>query len=222
MNDGNDFLFNGIQTQAPTSSGDNKSLLEDDNDFLFNDIQTQIPPAFIHSHQTVEIFPRENNMNKSQWSDVVKKRIESVRRENVLAPALEDTFWKFEDWPAYMVELFVLNNVSMYSYRNRNKISLFFWGNGATVNTMFQLSEIYAPRISLLSYQNQRDFSQSKKKCIDLFKTYSEQLFNPNYSMNYYYYNLTEKRMLYIDNNQRHHGTRQEQTSYNNLFRFVQ
>lgn len=71
-----------------------------------------------------------------------------------------------------MVELFMLNNIAMYTYSMRNKICLFFWGNGAKADEMFTLSEFFAPPITAIQ---QRDYNESYRKCLGLFRTYREQ-----------------------------------------------
>lgn len=45
---------------------------------------------------------------------------------------LENRFYRFNMWPNYMVDLFLSTNIQNYSYVKRNKICLFFWGNGTT------------------------------------------------------------------------------------------
>lgn len=122
----------------------------------------------------------------------------------------EDLFFGLEQWPGYMVDLFVLKHIGEYSYSDRNKICLFFWGNGAQIETMFTLSELLAPHAKLKSLEDTRQFEQSRRKCEGLFKTYSNERFNPQYASRYYYFNLIERRMLFIDNKPRHFGQRQE------------
>lgn len=119
-----------------------------------------------------------------------------------------DIFFPLQSWPTYMVEIFVLNNIAMYSYNNRNKICLFFWGNGAMIDQMFMLSSLFAPRIQQITREEQYQHESSKRKCIGLFSTYNENKNNPAYAETYYFYSMIEKRMLYIDGTPRHHGVR--------------
>lgn len=123
---------------------------------------------------------------------------------------LNEYFFNFEQWPSYMVELFILNNISMYTYSTRDKICLFFWGNGATIDVMMALSEFFAPPIKCSADEDRRQFESSSRKCEGLFATYRNARFNPAYFERYYYYNIIEGRMLYIDGRPRHYGHRQE------------
>lgn len=93
----------------------------------------------------------------------------------------------------------------MYSYGMRNKICLFFWGNGATIGIMTTLSKFFAPPVN----ENDPQYIQSLRKCHGLFATYRNERLNPAYAQRYYYYNMLEKRMLYLDGQARHRGQRQ-------------
>lgn len=152
-----------------------------------------------------------NPNERAKWSDVVEKHMKSVYRSNSLARSYAaEIFFPLEDWPAYMVELFVLNDIASYSYVTRNKICLFFWGNGSTIKNLFALSEMFAPKVPRKTHEQQKQFEESTRKCIGLFETYEEQKMNPNYSQKYYYYSLMENRMLYMDGRPRHFAKRQE------------
>lgn len=120
-----------------------------------------------------------------------------------------DIFYPLREWPSYLVELFVLNNVAMYTYSQRNKICLFFWGNGATIEQMFTLSRMYSPPVKQTTYEERYQYDSSKRKCIGLFNTYVENRTNPQYAEKYYFYSMIEKRMLYIDGKARRYGARQ-------------
>lgn len=174
------------------------SLLNDGMDYIFENIQI---PSF--SDETVTVHQDENIHG---WDNIVLHRINEVRANKIIAGALEDMFFSFENWPAYMVNLFVQIN----SYAMRKKICLFFWGNGSPIDTMLNLSLHYAPRINLRTHEEITQYAQSKRKCYGLFKSYSENRFNANYNENYYYYDIIQKKMLYIDGKPRHFGRRQE------------
>lgn len=186
--------------------------LNDGQDRLFINLpeESNVPQPQIIAPGTSFRTPAEtNNVN---WSNEATARINIVHSQSPLARIyLEDSFYRFEQWPAYMVELFVLNSIQNYSYAMRNKICLFFWGNGATYEIMSKLSTFYAPKALLRTREEQYQFNASHRKCEDLFKTYREQLHNPSYSGKYYYYNIHTGRMLYIDNRPRHYGIRQEE-----------
>lgn len=145
---------------------------------------------------------------EQHWLPEVRLRIEKVRRENQIARLyMENHFYIFEKWPAYITNIFVSKNIAEYNYRDRNKICLFFFGNGATFDLMTNLSEFFANRPKL----NQRQKYEIKyRKCEYLFRIYSTQRHNPNYSERYYYYSIHENRMLYLDGMPRHFGQRQE------------
>lgn len=115
-----------------------------------------------------------------------------------------DIFFPLNAWPSYMVEIFVITNIASYSYNQRNKICLFFWGNGSTIEQMFTLSEMYAPRIIQNTREDRHQYESSKRKCFGLFNTYNENKNNPAYSERYYFYSLIERRMMYINGTPRH------------------
>lgn len=149
--------------------------------------------------------------DEPRWTDAVKRSIETTYQNSPLAIRyLNEYFYAFEQWPTYIVELFVLNNISMYTYSTRNKICLFFWGNGATIDIMTTLSEFFAPPIKCSTDEEHRQYQESSRKCEGLFTTYRNERLNPAYYERYYYYNITERRMLYIDGRPRHYGHRQE------------
>lgn len=136
--------------------------------------------------------------------------INRIMRENPAAKYYsENMFYKFELWPKYLRDLFVTHSIQNYTYSMRNKICIFFWGNGGTYEIMSTLSEYFAPRLSTNTYKERREYTSSHYKCQQLFKTYSEQLHNPNYYERYYYYNIHQGRMLYMDNVPRCYGQRQ-------------
>lgn len=150
-----------------------------------------------------------NSSNANKWSSVVEERIKKTYDTKILArPYLQENFFAFENWPSYMVELFILNNIAMYSYSLRNKICLFFWGNGASIEIMITLSEFFAPPLKLVTSEQNRQYNESLRKCHGLFATYNKEKFNPAYSQKYYYYNMYENRMLFIDGQPRHYGQR--------------
>lgn len=128
-----------------------------------------------------------------------------------------ELFFPLSSWPGFMVELFVLNNIAKYSYSMRNKICLFFWGNGGTLEKLNTLSEIYSPKLELKTQEQKRQYSESWRKCEGLFKTYSEQSLNPANSERYYYFSLMENRMLYMDGRPRHFGHRQSDSESNRM-----
>lgn len=130
LNDGDDNLLHNIQTQSLSSSLSVYSefatdLLNDGIDYIFENIQI---PSF--SDETVTLH-RDENIHG--WDNIVLHRINEVRANKIIAGALEDMFFSFENLPAYMVNLFVHNNIANYSYAMRNKIC--FWGNGSPIDT---------------------------------------------------------------------------------------
>lgn len=175
----------------------------------------------VHNDQRLQIIASESPSRTPKWSHEVSARISIVNSASPLARAyLEDQFYTFEQWPSYMVELFILNGIHSYTYAMRNKICLFFWGNGGTSEIMFTLSSFYAPKVSFRTREEQHQCNESHRKCEGLFKTYKDQLHNPNYSGRYYYYNINAGRMLYMDNRPRHYGTRQEEPHLDRHTRF--
>lgn len=159
------------------------------------------------------------NQNAMAWTESVRMRINSVRNNCPIARKyLENYFFGFEQWPPYMTELFVTNNISNYSYAMRNKICIFFWGNGAQFETMWVLSQYYAPRETLRTLYQQRKSEESCRKCKGLFKTYAEQKYNPLYAERYYFYSMIENRMLFLDGKPRFNGERREDYQRNVFF----
>lgn len=187
-------------------------LLNDGQSQIFKEIP--IENSTIQRPQLQQFFvnnqPPAESSNDLKWSAAVKASIEHTYATKSFAKTfLLDRFFAFENWPPYMVELFILNNVAMYSYSDRNKICLFFWGNGATLEDMFTLSEFFAPSTRHLNHEQKSKYNESKRKCIGLFKTYGEQKYNPSYAQRYYFYSMYERRMLFIDSTPRHYGRRQ-------------
>lgn len=175
-----------------------------------NDIEKQ-KLALLSSKRTH--FEQKTEDKTSSWSHAVKSHLNNIYHQNSLAREIASTmFFSLESWPSYMVELFVLNNIANYTYSMRNKICLFFWGNGGTVEDMFTLSELFAPKIAN-TYEQQRALNENQRKCIGLFQTYNEQRSNPHYGGNYYFYSMIENRMLFIDGSARHFGKKQANKS---------
>lgn len=169
---------------------------------------TSTEPSFSN---TLETIKHPENQNEKSWSIAVKNQLKNAYSQNRRAEWwTAEMFFPLKSWPPYMVELFVLKNIAMFTYSDRNKICLFFWGNGATIETLFTVSKLYAPRLDLRTQEQQRQYSESTRKCEGLFKTYNENKFNPAYATRYYYYSLMENRMLYLDGRARHFGQRQE------------
>lgn len=196
-----------------------KLLLNDGQDHIFSSLedfpdQTSRSEPIIEPQQSVE--PSFNHwvhggQNISKWSTAVERSIQHTYKNKSMArDYLQNYFFSFEDWPCYMVELFVLNSIAMYSYNMRNKICLFFWGNGATIDIMFTLSEFFAPPVKMITHVQQNQYNESVRKCQGLFETYERERMNPAYSQRYYFYSLYENKMLYIDGRARHYGRRQE------------
>lgn len=185
-------------------------LLNDGEDYVFNkvDEKQELEKQKKNDQEkpnVSDIRHLEKTSNESKWSVAVKQRIQNVYNDKIFAkPYLEDQFYSFEKWPPYMVELFILNNISSYSYSLRNKICLFFFGNGAKFEVMFTLIAFFAPTDNISS----SEYKSSYQKCVGLFKTYESEKYNPAYSSRYYYYNMIENRMLYLDGVQRHYGLR--------------
>lgn len=158
----------------------------------------------------MKVEPMDANVDQG-WSDAVRRSIENTYQNSFLARSyLNEHFFAFEQWPPYMVELFILNNILMYTYSTRNKVCLFFWGNGATLDEMMTCSEFFAPPINRATDQERRQYLESSRKCEGLFQTYHNARFNPDYSQRYYYYSIMDGKMLYIDGRSRHYGRRQE------------
>lgn len=198
-----------FETNAEFLSSSNDELCDRAAEQVEN-VQNQIQQrneSGVRGIQSVRDIRNTEKPLQQNISAGAKGRIKTICRTKVLAyPYLIDQFFSFEKWPNYMVELFVLNNVAMYTYTMRNKICLFFFGNGAKIDVMFTLSEFFAPPMTAIQ---QRDYNQSYRKCIGLFRTYAEQRTNPAYSQRYYYYNMIERRMLFLDGVPRHYGQRQ-------------
>lgn len=156
---------------------------------------------------------QDNSVRQNDASNETK-----IRRIIEGSPAAkyysENFFYKFEMWPKYLKDMFVSNSIQKYTYAMRNKICLFFWGNGGTYEIMKGLSEYFSPQSSLKTYNERREYSSSHHKCQQLFKTYSEQLHNPNYCERYYYYNIHRGCMLYMDNVPRVYGQRQRRNEH--------
>lgn len=187
-------------------------LLHDGQDNVFENLDV-LPEVPINAN----VEPNNANIeqisanDEPRWSDAVRISIENAYQNSALGRSyLNEHFFCFEQWPSYMVELFILNNIAMYTYSARNKICLFFWGNGATLDVMMTLSELFAPPINRSTDADRRRFHESIRKCEGLFETYRNNCLNPAYSQRYYYYNMIERKMLYIDGRPRHHGRRQE------------
>lgn len=167
---------------------ENESLLHDGNDHLFVNIEQS---------------------NTASNLDSIEYKIQNViRRSSIAGAYLADSFYAFDLWPNYIKLLFVSNNIQNYNYVTRNKLCLFFWGNGASYEVMCNLSYFFAPKTSTKTYAEIKKNDLSHKKCLGLYKTYTEQQYNPQYSHRYYYYNILQKRMLFIDGTPRHFGKR--------------
>lgn len=174
---------------------------------------TSVDPSLSSTLYTIKNV-RENE-EKPKWSIAVMNRLKELYRSNPTADLYAaEMFFPLTSWPDYMVELFVLSNIANYSYSTRNKICLFFWGNGGTLEILNTFSGIYAPKLELATQEQQRQYNESWRKCEGLFKTYTEQCLNPAYFERYYYYSLMENRMLYIDGRPRHFGRRQEDSGF--------
>lgn len=198
LNDGEDHLFKNIEE----GSNSNTSLNINKNTRASS---TSHVPSSTSWHIT------KKPLELKGCSEEAKKQVNKAFKENSLAQNIvEDLFFSLEQWPSYMVDLFVTKHVGQYSYSDRNKICLFFWGNGARITTLFTLSELLAPHAKLTNTDLTNQYNQSAKKCEGLFATYDKEKFNPQYSRRYYYYNMIERRMLYLDNRPRHYGIRQE------------
>lgn len=193
-------------------------LLNDGQDYLFTDIDIEMRPHSVSSGAAWSSHVPSKKWHETKkpielkgCSDAAKNHLNQVFKSKTLARSIaENIFFSLEQWPGYMVDMFVLKHVGQYSYSDRNKICLFFYGNGAQIETMFTLSELLAPHARLLSYEDKQQHEQSRQKCEGLFQTYSKERFNPNYTERYYYYSLMERRMLYLDHKPRHFGKRQE------------
>lgn len=168
-----------------------KSMLNDGNDNSIMQADSEVT-------QTV-----------SNGTSVVEVRILNIMSSNYLAKAyIDNMFYSFASWPTYMKEVFVLTHIMHYNYATRNKICLFFWGNGATCEIMFNLSFFFGPQINIRNYEDAKADERSRKKCVGLFKTYSKELHNPQYNQRYYYFNIHIGCMLYIDGTPRRNGRR--------------
>lgn len=173
---------------------ENLLLLNDGNDDLFLEIET-------NNNIPVRSVPISSAL----------QRIQNVWSRSVIGRTyLNEYFFSFDQWPQYMFDLFTSNNIQNYSYRDRNKICIFFWGNGGEFQIMANLCQFFAPPPRLTTANDHRANESSRRKCVELFNTYNQQRFNPNYSRRYYYYSMVERRMLYIDGQPRHYGQRQE------------
>lgn len=178
--------------------------------------QEVIDPSFVNTFHTTK--GKGNETEREKLSVEAKAQIQKALKSSSLANIYaSELFFPLESWPAYMVEMFVLNNVAMYTYTMRNKICLFFWGNGATIDQLFSLSELFAPRVQMITHEQQQQFEGSRRKCEMLFETYNKEKMNPVFCSKYYYYNLMENRMLYMDGRARHFGQRQEDAELDKL-----
>lgn len=174
-------------------------ILNDGNDDIFNHVEQ---PAHNNIHSDIQ-------KKQLKWSYRARERILYIREHYPAAQAfLDDFFYNFEFWPPYMVDLFVLNSIAMYSYSMRNKICLFFFGNGGNYDIFFKLSQYFAIKSSIDSYDKYRDYQRSRRKAEDLFKTYSREINNPDYARQYYFYSIEDKLMMYLDNTPRRNGGR--------------
>lgn len=107
--------------------------------------QKVIDPSFVHTFHTTKDEGNQTE-GKGLLSVEARAQIQKALKSNSMANIYaSELFFPLESWPTYMVELFVLNNVAMYSYAMRNKICLFFWGNGGTIDKLFTMSELFAP-----------------------------------------------------------------------------
>lgn len=146
--------------------------------------------------------------NRARWSYHVRCTIDRIRTENELARVyIENYFYQFEKWPYYITEIFVMKNIANWSYKDRNKICIFFFGNGGTLDIMTNISHFYSPTVIRVM---QKRYDIKYKKCTDLFMTYQRNLYNPAYAERYYYYSIEDKLMLYLDQTPRRNGQRVE------------
>lgn len=184
-----------------------QQMLNDGYDYVFNQIHSQIQPAPVNTQYAGSYAAT----NRNRLPIDIQNRINYVQNRVPIARVyLENHFFKLELWPSYMIKLFIQNNIAQYSYIVRNKIYLFFWGNGGTYEIMLNISSFYAPRVVLRTREEIYQFNESCRKCLLLFDTYSAQLNNPNYARSYYYYSIIGRRMLFLDGTPRHFGERQE------------
>lgn len=179
-----------------------------DDDFCLEEAKKMEADDLRHNSMN-RISSRIDCQGPSVDSNVtVYDSIEKTYRCKTLArPYLQEYFFSFESWPTYILELFIKNNIAEYSYVTRNKICLFFYGNGASLEIMQTLSEFFAPCIKECQI---RAFDESLRKCRGLFNTYIKERYNPAYTQRYYYYNMIENRMLFLDGTPRHYGQRKE------------
>ena len=121
---------------------------------------------------------------EKQYSvNTVDNIIESVlRRKTVARTYINTFFFNFSMWPIYIKEIFVRTHIINYSYTTRNKIYLFFWGNGATCDIMFCLSEFFGPKVHIKLLQQQKKLDTHQRKCLGLFRTYTEQKYNSQWN----------------------------------------
>lgn len=160
-------------------------------------------------------YQQKNTMNRFKWTKLVRNRIDLVGQKDFIAKNyLNNHFFCFELWPPYLVELFVRNCIADFSYVLRNKICIFFWGNGATFETMQVLSSYYSIQTKK---QDLRSYEKSCHKCVALFKMYTDKRFDYDFSHKYYYYNVNKQIMVYVDGTVRSVGERQENSYYNNF-----
>lgn len=201
LKDEDDWLFKSICTQATgidvnknqslLNNSENQSVgnvskqhchvLNDGNDEIFKNFPLdEILFRQTESSSHLSSTKPQIKANAKKLSNYVQDRITYVRKNNPIAQTyLEDMFFNFEAWPFYMAELFVGKNIADFSYSVRNKICLFFWGNGGTYEIMYALNMFFGPRASLKKPEEQYQFENSCRKARDLFKTYSEQCHNP-------------------------------------------
>lgn len=173
-----------------------------------DELLLQIPDELFSSNNALPPpapMPLINVPNPLSAQDLIQQ---AYSRSPIARVYLEDHFYAFTMWPEYMVNLFVTKNIQNYSYSDRNKICLFFWGNGATFEVMETISHYFAPPPTMITAEN----VSSRNKCRALFNTYTQQRLNPAYAQRYYYFNIHEGRMLFIDGRPRHYGHRQENT----------
>lgn len=158
-----------------------------------------------------DLFLQVNSANIAVPVHSAQDRIRSVLSRSVFGRTyLSEYFFTFDQWPEYMFDLFTSTNIQDYSYVNRNKICVFFWGNGGTFEIMSDLSHFFSPPPRATTAADRRQNESSRRKCMQLFSTYNDQRFNPNYARRYYFYSMIQRRMLFIDGQPRHYGQRQE------------
>lgn len=111
-------------------------------------------------------------------------------------------FFPIDSWPKHIIEIFV-SPLREISYNDRVKLATFFCGNGLSRENAANL---------LWSYAREKLSRVDKKKLKKLLEV-MEYVKRPNQSSKYYYYDLRQHTVLYLNGTVRMMTRSQKNTS---------